>query len=164
MTYSRSLFAALTFALGGVANADPIIGRASVVDGDTIEIHGQRIRIHGVDAPESNQLCLNAHGGRYRCGQQAAIALDKFLSESRPTYCSGAGKPSYGRVVARCERADGQGVAEYLVENGHAIDWPKYSKGEYEKAQNRARAAKRGIWQGDFEMPCMARNRKSPRC
>jgi endonuclease YncB( thermonuclease family) len=35
-----------------------IIGRASVIDGDTIDIHGTRIRLYGIDAPESSQLCL----------------------------------------------------------------------------------------------------------
>jgi len=33
------------------------VAAASVIDGDTIEVHGQRIRIHGIDAPESRQLC-----------------------------------------------------------------------------------------------------------
>ncbi len=46
-------------------------GTASVIDGDTLEIHGQRIRFHGIDAPESRQLC-RLDGKPWQCGKDAA--------------------------------------------------------------------------------------------
>ena len=49
-------------------------GVASVIDGDTIEVHGQRIRLHGIDAPESRQLC-RLDGKPWQCGKDAANAL-----------------------------------------------------------------------------------------
>jgi len=131
----------------------PIIGRASVVDGDTIEIHGQRIRLNGVDAPESGQRCRDAAGVEYRCGREAAEALDAFLAAARPTLCTVTGRDRYRRYVADCTRSDGSNVAAWLVKNGYALDWPLYSKGAYAADQTRAQTSRAGIWKGSFEMP-----------
>ena len=55
--------------------------------GDTIEIHGQRIRLHGIDAPESGQLC-HIDGKRWRCGKDAAnVLLDPI--DRGPVTCGG---------------------------------------------------------------------------
>lgn len=62
------------------ALADDLIGQASVVDGDTLEIHGTRIRLWGIDAPESTQLCRGDDSLQYRCGAQAANDLDAFIA------------------------------------------------------------------------------------
>ena len=82
----------LIAATTGSALAD-IAGKASVIDGDTIEIHGQRIRLHGIDAPESGQSCV-ADGERWRCGQKAAFALADFIGRS-PVRCDGQGTDRY---------------------------------------------------------------------
>jgi endonuclease YncB( thermonuclease family) len=71
--------------VGDAASAAEFTGRASIIDGDTIEIHGQRIRLFGIDAPESQQLC-QAGDKPYRCGQQAALALSDHVG-GRPVAC-----------------------------------------------------------------------------
>ena len=65
----------LTLSPASARDFDVLEGRASVIDGDTVEIHGQRIRLHGIDAPESRQLCTTPQGEEWRCGQRAALAL-----------------------------------------------------------------------------------------
>lgn len=160
-TQTRGVLITLAvFIMQGSAAADSIIGRASVIDGDTIEIHGTRIRLDGIDAPESWQTCTDAAGTEYRCGKVAAEALDAFLAASRPTHCREVDRDSYRRVVAICTRADGVEVNAWLVRSGHALDWPRYSKGKYQRDQEAAARAKRGIWIGWFEYPWVERARR----
>lgn len=118
------------------ALAGPIIGQASIVDGDTVEIHGQRIRLAGIDAPESDQLCRNADSALYRCGQKAANDLAAFI-DGRPVECIEVDRDRYGRAVAVCTTA-GVDLADWLVRGGLALDWPRYSHGDYAAAQNEA--------------------------
>ncbi|AFL51472.1 succinoglycan biosynthesis protein ExoI [Sinorhizobium fredii] len=151
---------AISPALGG---AGPIIGRATVIDGDTIEIRGERIRLHGVDAPESWQRCGDGDGGAYRCGKDAAFALNRFLTASRPTRCDVLERDRYGRFVGICFRADGREINHWLVESGNAVDWEAYSKGAYADAQEFARSRGAGIWRGQFQLPCQARAERAKR-
>jgi endonuclease YncB( thermonuclease family) len=132
---------------------DALVGRASVVDGDTIEIAGERVRFDGIDAPESAQFCRKPSGVRYRCGKVAADALDEFLSASRPTTCEYKSRDRYGRFVGVCFRADGQEVNAWLVRQGYALDWPRYSKGRYAAPQGEAERRRLGMWRGSFDPP-----------
>lgn len=139
--------------------AAELVGVASVIDGDTIEIQGERIRLNGIDAPESRQTCEDASGAPYRCGTVSANALAEWLAQSRPTRCEAKSRDRYRRWVALCLRADGASVNRWLVQNGLALDWPRYSKGAYAEAQTEAQAHGRGIWQGRFELPWEWRKR-----
>jgi endonuclease YncB( thermonuclease family) len=83
------------------AVAEGFLGRASVIDGDTLEIRGVRIRLWGIDAPESDQLCRGEDRVQYRCGAKAANELDAFIAD-RPVSCVPVDQDRYGRTVATC--------------------------------------------------------------
>lgn len=138
----------------------PIIGRATVIDGDTIEIHGQRIRLWGIDAPESRQTCTRA-GETYRCGQEAANYLSDLLND-RVVRCQPRGRPDrYRRIIATCSYSlngsvspwELRGVQTDLVVAGHALDYPRYSGGAFSSAQATAGRSRAGMWAGEFQRP-----------
>ena len=133
------------------ARAGDVVGRASVIDGDTLEIHGQRIRLFGIDAPESNQLCRDDDASQYRCGAKAANALHDFIA-SRPVDCVEVDRDRYGRGVAVCT-VGGVDLSDWMVRNGLALEWRQYSKGGYAEAQQEAQRKERGVWAGSFVKP-----------
>lgn len=153
--------------------ATDIMGIATIVDGDTIEIHGQRIRLHGVDAPESAQECYRPDGSRWRCGQQAALALQDLIGR-RPVTCARQDTDRYGRIVAKCS-VGGTDINAWLVTNGWAVAYRQYSS-DYVGAETMARAGSLGIWSGEFAMPWdwrrdkrsgnrgLAKGESSPKC
>jgi endonuclease YncB( thermonuclease family) len=136
--------------------APEIIGKASVVDGDTIQIRDQRIRIHGIDAPESRQECT-VNGKAWRCGQQSALELSAWIA-SYTVLCSVISKDRYNRLVARCS-VRGEDLARWSVSQGWALDWPQYSRGDYSDAQEQAKAAGVGMWRGTFTEPWIWRKK-----
>ncbi|WBL82800.1 thermonuclease family protein [Bradyrhizobium xenonodulans] len=151
--FGLALAVVATFA--ATAHAEDLVGQASVIDGDTIEIHGTRIRLWGIDAPESTQLCRNDDSNLYQCGRAAATALAGLLwAIKRPVQCTSIDKDQYGRTVATCQLGmPGPDIGQWLVANGHALDWPLYSKGKYADAQRGAEKGERGIWSGSFVEP-----------
>jgi len=130
--------------------AEPIVGRASVTDGDTVVIRDTRIRLHGIDAPESAQTCQDAAGKDYRCGQAAALALSDRIGQS-PISCEPRDTDRYGRTVAVCRKVD-EDLNAWMVSQGHAIAYRRYST-DYVGAETAAKVAKRGIWAGTFQKP-----------
>ena len=96
-----AVLAALILAPASAAAADNLAGQASVIDGDTLEIHGTRIRLWGIDAPESSQLCRGEDSLQYRCGAKAANDLDAFIAR-RSLNCIPISLDRYKRTVATC--------------------------------------------------------------
>ena len=67
----------------------------------------------------------------------------------RPVNCVPVSLDPYGRTVATCSVA-GRDLAEWLVRNGLALDWPQYSKGKYHEAQREAERTGQGLWKGSY--------------
>lgn len=133
-----------------------VIGVASVIDADTIEIHGQRIRLHGIDALQGGQTCLDAAGRNWPCGQRAALALQDLLGR-RTVTCDERDIDRYRRIVGRCLVGEVD-INEWLVAQGLALAYRRYSR-DYVAAEDEAQAAGRGMWVGSFELPWEWRRR-----
>ncbi|OYD82526.1 thermonuclease family protein [Azospirillum brasilense] len=150
MRFSVTAVLILLVAAPAPTLAADLTGTVSVIDGDTLEIHGTRIRLHGIDAPESAQLCQDAAGKDWRCGQKAALALSDRIGR-RPVTCEQKDKDRYGRVVAACF-VNGENLNAWMAANGWAMAYRQYSK-DYVGAEATARAARAGIWAGTFQPP-----------
>ncbi len=132
------------------AKGDAITGTASVVDADTLDIHGERVRLNGIDAPESGQKCKDKTGAFYRCGSVAANSLDQWINRN-PVTCQITGKDRYSRLLGDCS-VRGESVQGWLVANGHALAYRAYST-EHVTAEVKAQQAGVGMWAGEFVMP-----------
>jgi endonuclease YncB( thermonuclease family) len=121
------------------SDADQINGVASVVDGDTIEIHGSRIRLSGFNAPERGKRC-----GDTNVYQKATLYLSDQIGAKTVT-CDVSGTDRYDRAVAICS-VKGSDIGDIMVGAGWARDWPRYSRGKYAQAEATARQGGKGIW------------------
>lgn len=127
-----------------------VSGSARVVDGDTLDIGGQRIRLEGIDAPELGQTCTREVAGTWDCGTAAMKAL-RELVDGKSVTCDRSGTDKYGRMLGFCF-VDGIELNRRLVEDGHAWAFVKYSA-RYVAEENAARAARRGIFATENQPP-----------
>lgn len=141
--------AALDFVLPQTAAAETapsagaiLSGPVTVIDGDTLDLDGHRIRLHGVDAFERDQMC-GTDASAWPCGRIAAQTLTRRL-DGRTVTCEPLDTDRYGRTVARC-RTGGEDVAAFLVDRGLAVAYRRYSD-DYVAAEGHARAAGIGVW------------------
>ncbi|WP_417684748.1 thermonuclease family protein [Roseibium sp.] len=121
-----------------------------VIDGDTIELRGEKIRLDGIDAPELAQTCLTSSGRKWPCGKAARDYL-KRLAATGKVICEGNETDAYDRRIATC-RAGGQNLNAEMIRSGHALAFRRYSTA-YVMEEQAARLAGKGLWAGLFEMP-----------
>lgn len=142
----------LAVAQAAVVRRDPLApptpmrltGTADVIDGDTIVIAGEHIRLWGIDAPEHAQTCALASGAMRRAGERATQSLAALIGDA-PVTCARLGQDSYGRTVARCTVGAVE-IGARMVADGWAWDYTRYSDGAYTGKEEAARGHGAGVW------------------
>lgn len=127
-------------------------GRAQVVDGDSLVISAQRVRLAGIDAPELDQTCRRGETS-YPCGREAKAALSRLVGGTAVS-CAFIGRDRYARDLAEC-RAGDTDLNAAMVRAGHAVAF-----GNYEVEEGFAQAERAGIWGGEFARPSDWRREK----
>ena len=135
-----------------------ISGIAEVVDGDTIKINSNKIRLFGIDAPEKKQFCNKTYltisilnfQKDYPCGKISTMKLKKKIS-NKEIICKSSEKDKYQRLIAECFNKQ-TNLNAWMVKNGYAVAYRKYSK-KFVSQEIAAKRNKLGLWQGSFEMP-----------
>lgn len=156
------ILAMLTLFWPAGLQAQIITGTARAIDGDTLEMGDQRIRLHGMDAVELDQSCPK-DGTAWPCGQEAKALLAQLVNGKAVT-CEQVDFDAYRRTVARCE-SGGLDLGRTLVDAGLAIALPQFSDA-YVETEGRVRGHAIGIWGGTFDTPAAyraAHPRKEPR-
>lgn len=143
MMFSRRAWIFAIFVAVSPAVAGEISGAAHVIDGDTIEIGATKVRLFGIDAPESAQTCRAVVEKAYPCGE-AATARVRQMTEGRPITCKGDEHDRYGRLLGVCS-VGGVEINRTLVREGLAWAFVKYSR-TYVPEEQEARRAKRGVF------------------
>jgi endonuclease YncB( thermonuclease family) len=124
-------------------------GLPRVVDGDTLDIRGERIRLFGIDTPELGQPWWDKDGNEHDAGQSARDALAGLIAGKRLSV-KVLREDKYQRSLA-IVKVDGRDVARSLVSRGWAFASPGSAR--YRRTENAARRRRRGFWRGEVMMP-----------
>ena len=132
-----------------------VYGEAKIIDGDTIHIGKNKIRLHGIDAPEINQKCVY-NSEDWKCGKNSTLALREMI-DNHPVKCQINGVDRYKRYIAVCFSGK-KNLNKMMVKNGWAIAYRYYSK-DYIDEEFIAERKRLGIWKGEFEEPYLFRKK-----
>ena len=150
MTRFSALFVFI-LTVGGLACAElNLESKPEIVDGDTIKVSGNTVRLNGIDAPEKRQQCRDSMGETYNCRIVATEALRGKIAEN-PVFCDQAEEDYYGRIIGTCYLGE-LDLNGWMVQQGHALAYREYSD-KYIPEEEEAREAMRGLWAGEFVPP-----------
>lgn len=152
----RHAFLAVVFLLANSppATAETVSGEASVIDGDTLDISGRSIRLHGIDAAETGQRCA-ASGRKIARPSNGAIHRLRQLIDGG-VVCNGSESDDYGRLIAICTNGAGKDISRHMVREGHAWAFVKFST-DYVVEEKAARNAGLNIWSMRCQEPWIFR-------
>ena len=137
------------------SSSKTILGKAKVIDGDTIHIKKNKIRLHAIDAPETNQTC-NKNNKVWNCGVESTKFLMELIGKNK-IECITSGKDRYSRFIGICYK-ENLDLNSEMVLNGWAIAYRYYSL-DYVEEEEEAKKQKKGIWSGEFEEPYLFRKK-----
>ena len=143
------------FFFNGNQNQKSILGKARIIDGDTIHIGINKIRLHGIDAPEQDQNCI-LNNKKWECGKQSTIFLSKLI-ENKNIICNIKDIDKYKRLIAVCF-LDSLNINKFIVKSGWAIAYRYYSM-DYVDDEEIAKKNKLGIWSSKFDEPYIHRKK-----
>ena len=149
-----SIFFSLVFCFNQ-AYGKTIYGKAKIIDGDTIHIGNNKIRLHAIDAPETKQKCLK-NGKKWSCGLESTRFLKDLIGKDE-IHCDTKGQDRYNRYVGVCYKNNTDLNSEMVI-NGWAIAYTYYSL-DYVEEEDIAKSKKVGIWIGEFEEPYLYRKK-----
>ncbi|MCM2560537.1 thermonuclease family protein [Lutimaribacter sp. EGI FJ00015] len=129
-------------------------GSVRVVDGDTLKVGGVTVRLHGIDAPETDQFCGGDGAPPWACGSWVRNEL-RGWAEGRNVSCRTVDTDRYGRVVAKCY-LDGQDIGQRLVRDGLAFAYRRYSL-DYDLDEKGAAVNGRGLHGTGIQSPAAFR-------
>ena len=149
----KNLTVIMVLTLFLLVQSQPLVANERIIDADTIEISGEKIRLSGIDAPELNQTCRDSSERVYKCGTEAKKKLSGLVKSmlGYPIKCNFTGKDIYGRLIGECS-VNNININSWLVRNGWAVAYRKYSE-EYLDDEGFAQSNSLGIWQGSFIKP-----------
>ena len=124
-----------------------------IIDGDTIIFNEKKIRLLGIDAPETNQYCFDKKKIKYSCGLNSTKALIQFIKKNRnkSIKCIHHEIDKYGRFISECWTGE-ISINSWLVKNGFALAYLQYSD-KFFYDEKKAKEKRLGVWQGRFIYP-----------